>query len=293
MKSYLIPHTLPLRIASAFLLITAMTLPPRSREGISITGPAPEASIVLSSNPEPVSETAGPIPISYRSYPINRSPSKLKSEIGEEKLAMVLKLNRVDAGHIRKGETLLIPEQLTDLMALSPFPQEVETARAVPKLLVVSRRVQAFGAYEFGRLVRWGPTSTGKKSTPTPAGLYYTNWKSKATRSTVNSEWLLRWYFNLDNAKGISVHEYEMPGFPASHSCVRLFADDARWFYGWADEWKVATDGRQIVANGTPVIVFGEYRYGEKPPWQQLEIDSCATTVTSSELEEAILRFEI
>jgi hypothetical protein len=147
MKSTLIPRTLSLRIASAFLLITAMTLPPGSLEGISITAPAPEASIALSSNLDPVSETVDSAPISYRSYAINRSLSKLKSEIGEEKLAMVLKLNRVDAGHIRTGETLLIPEQVTDMIALSPFPHEVEMARDIPKLFVVSRRVQAFGAY--------------------------------------------------------------------------------------------------------------------------------------------------
>jgi hypothetical protein len=36
------------------------------------------------------------------------------------------------------------------------------------------------------------------------------------------------------------------------------------------------------------VIVFGEYAYGEKPPWQQLDTDPCATTVTSGELAETL-----
>jgi lipoprotein-anchoring transpeptidase ErfK/SrfK len=291
MKTTFIPRTLPLRLISAFLIIAAMTLPPRSLEAITITAPLPEPTTVFSSDPRLVTETINNMPISYRPYAIKGANSlrQLKTEIGEENLAVVLKLNRVDAGHLRPGDTLMIPEPVTDISDLSPFPREVETAREIPRLLFVSRRVQAFGAYEFGRLVRWGPTSTGKRSTPTPAGLYHTNWRSKATRSTVNSEWLLRWYFNLDNAKGISIHEYELPGYPASHSCVRLLAEDAAWFYGWADEWKLSADHRQVVAYGTPVIVFGAYIYGEKPPWKRLETDHCATTVTNGELEETLL----
>jgi lipoprotein-anchoring transpeptidase ErfK/SrfK len=291
MKPTFIPRTLPLRLISAFLIIAAMALPPRSREAITITAPLPKPTTVFSSDPRLVTETINNMPISYRPYTIKgvKSLSQIKTEIGEENLAVVLKLNRVDAGHLRPGDTLMIPEPVTNISDLSPFPREVETARDIPRLLFVSRRVQAFGAYEFGRLVRWGPTSTGKRSTPTPAGLYHTNWRSKATRSTVNSAWLLRWYFNLDNAKGISIHEYELPGYPASHSCVRLLAEDAAWFYGWADEWKLSADRRQIVAYGTPVIVFGAYIYGEKPPWKRLATDHCATTVTNGELEETLL----
>jgi lipoprotein-anchoring transpeptidase ErfK/SrfK len=286
-----VPRKLPLRLVWAFLLIATMALPPRSLEAITIDDLPTTPTTGLSSDRRLVPETPDNKPITYRTYVIKGAKSlmQIKAEIGEETMAAVLKLNRVDAGHIRKGDTLLIPEDFSDLSKLSPFPSEIEQARDVPRLLLVSRRVQAFGAYEFGRIVRWGPTSTGKKSTPTPAGLYHTNWRSKATRSTVNSAWLLRWYFNLDNAKGISIHEYELPGYPASHSCIRLLADDAAWFYGWADEWKLSTDRRQIVGYGTPVLVFGEYVYGEKPPWQQLATDNCATTVTSGELEEALL----
>jgi lipoprotein-anchoring transpeptidase ErfK/SrfK len=291
MKTTFIPRTLLFRLICALLLVTAMTLPPRSHEAITITAPLPEPTTGFSSDPMLVIERTNNVPVNYRPYAIKgvKSATQLKTEIGEENLAAVLKLNRVDATHLRPGDTLVIPEPVTDMIDLSPFPREVETARDIPRLLFVSRRVQAFGAYEFGRLVRWGPTSTGKRSTPTPAGLYHTNWRSKATRSTVNSAWLLRWYFNLDNAKGISIHEYEMPGYPASHSCVRLLADDAAWFYGWADEWKLSADRRQVVAYGTPVIVFGEYIYGETPPWKRLATDHCATTLTNGELEETLL----
>jgi hypothetical protein len=154
-------------------------------------------------------------------------------------------------------------------------------------LILASLRVQAFGAYEYGNLVRWGPTSSGKKASPTPAGFYHTNWKSKATRSSINNEWLLPWYFNLDNQRGVAFHQYDLPGYPASHGCLRLLEDDAAWIYGWAEQWTLSANYR-IEAYGTPVIVFGKYDYGKQAPWKQLATDYRAASVTGSELEEAI-----
>ena len=233
------------------------------------------------------------MPVAYRSVVIKGGEgrkflSQLKSEIGEEKMAVLLKLNRLDAQHLRAGVTLVIPEQVDELSAFSPFPPKVETVSEIPKLFLVSLRVQAFGAYEFGNLVRWGPVSSGKKATPTPAGLYHTNWKSKATRSSINEDWLLPWYFNLDNQRGISFHQYDLPGYPASHGCLRLLADDAAWIYGWADQWTLSTDRRRVEAYGTPAIVFGKYDYGKQAPWKHLATDYAAASVTGSELEEAV-----
>jgi lipoprotein-anchoring transpeptidase ErfK/SrfK len=275
----LISAGLSLRIGSgAINSILAKTLEPKTN---SNSGPI--------AGPEPTN----PMPVAYRSVAIKgeegrRFLSQLRSEIGEEKMAALLKLNRLDAQHLRAGVTLVIPEQVDALEAFSPFPHRVETVSEIPKMILVSLRVQAFGAYEFGRLVRWGPVSSGKKTTPTPAGLYHTNWKSKATRSSVNEEWLLPWYFNLDNQSGISFHQFDLPGYPASHGCLRLLADDAAWIYGWADQWTLSTDRRRIEAYGTPVIVFGKYDYGKQAPWKHLVTDYSAASVTGSELEEAL-----
>jgi lipoprotein-anchoring transpeptidase ErfK/SrfK len=96
--------------------------------------------------------------------------------------------------------------------------------------LLISYPIEAFGAYEQGKLVRWGPTSLGKKSTKTPTGLFFTNWKSKETISTEDSSWILKWYFNLVNSTGVSIHQYGLPGYPASHACARLYEEDAKWF---------------------------------------------------------------
>src|SRR5262245_44280174 len=284
------PRSLFVRLSATCLLSAVFTLQLGYSEAGSILPHSPESKVNFPSSPEPVN----PATVTYRSFAIKgvegkKSLAKLKSEIGDEKVAIVLKLNRIDAQHLRADVTLVIPEQVNDLITYSPFPQDLETVRDIPKLVLVSLRVQAFGAYEFGRLVRWGPTSSGKKATPTPAGLYHTNWKSKATRSSVNKDWLLPWYFNLDNMSGISFHQYDLPGYPASHGCLRLLADDAAWIYGWADQWTLSADHRRVEAYGTPVIVFGKYDYGKQAPWKHLATDHNAASVTGSELEEAIL----
>src|SRR5262245_11279730 len=107
----------------------------------------------------------------YHAQPIEsaRAFTAFARTLGPEALALVLKVNRIDRAHVRVGEALVVPDRLDDPLALSPLPRELPALADVPKLVVISRRVQAFGGYEHGRLVRWGPTSTGKRETPTPA----------------------------------------------------------------------------------------------------------------------------
>ena len=231
-----------------------------------------------------------PIPLTFHAVQITnaRSLSKLKSTLGEQGIDLVLKLNRLDPKHVRKGTALAVPDTPASLIALSPFPRELEIGGSLPKLILVSREAQAFGAYESGKLVYWGPTSTGKKSTQTPPGLYHTNWKKKETRSTVNPAWILPWAFNLDNLQGIAFHQYDLPGFPASHGCVRLLNQDAQWIYGWADTWILSKKDNSVVAYGTPVIIFGDYAYGKEAPWKRLPLDPGAASVSKAIAEQAL-----
>jgi hypothetical protein len=94
--------------------------------------------------------------------------------------------------------------------------------------------------------------------------------------------------FNFDSLGGVSFHQYELPGYPASHSCVRLLEEDARWIYHWAEQWIISKQDGSILAYGTPVIIFGEYAFGKQPPWKRLLEDAGATTITPHEIEEAL-----
>lgn len=247
--------------------------------------------------PVPAAPSQPPVPVksadSVRTFRVvhlnsTKSLTDLVKELGPEKMQLLYRLNRRDLKHLKSGDSVVVPTTQDSILAFSPFPQQVQDLDSVAKLLVVSQRIQAFAAYEHGTLVRWGPTSTGKKSTPTPDTLYHTNWKSKETHSTVEEEWVMKWYFNLDNLEGVSMHEYELPGYPASHSCVRLLADDAEWIYNWADQWKLSAHGSRVLQEGTPVIIFGDYAYGKTPPWKTLGSNPHATDISSDELKAAL-----
>jgi lipoprotein-anchoring transpeptidase ErfK/SrfK len=229
--------------------------------------------------------TAKPLRFQVVKVQGQKSIKELEARLGPALFTVVLKINRLDRKHLRNGTSLVIPEANADLASVSPLPLKLEVARSIPKLLLVSRQAQAFGAYEFGELVRWGPTSTGKKSTPTPSGLYHTNWKAKETRSSVNQSWILPWCFNIDNTKGLAFHKFDLPGYPASHGCVRLLEEDAKWVYDWAEPWLLSKPGHSMLAYGTPVIIFGDYSYGEKAPWQRLSDDPAATSISVAEID--------
>ena len=190
--------------------------------------------------------------------------------LSPEKLNIIMALNRIDYADVWRTDSLIAPENLSDeLINYTPFPKNIQSIQSVRKLLIVSYKIQAFATYENGILTRWGPVSMGKKSTPTPVGLFHTNWKSKETISTIDSGWVLKWYFNFDNFEGVSLHEYELPGFPASHACIRLYPEDAYFFYYWAEQWILESDFK-ISAYGTPIIIFGEYSFGKRKPWLYL-----------------------
>ncbi len=201
-------------------------------------------------------------------------------------LLTVLKLNRVDLRHAQRT-ALVVPDSIADELAYAPFPASVPALAEVPKFLAVSRRVQALAAYEYGRLVRWGPVSTGRAETPTDAGLFFTNWKSRRTVSTDDPSWILNWYVNIIASKGVAFHEYELPGRPASHGCIRLLEADARWLYAWADQW-VPGRGSEVRRWGTPVLVFGEFDDAARAPWLELPADPAAGRVSAVELEQAL-----
>jgi hypothetical protein len=187
-------------------------------------------------------------------------------------LAVLEKLNRRDLEHLARLDRVIAPESwANDELEYSPLPDTWAWAEAVPKALVVHQPSQVFGAYESGRLVRWGPVSTGRKESPTPDGLFHLTWRAKSRRSTENDEWLLKWYFNFVNERGVSFHQFELPGRPASHACVRLLARDAKWIYDWGEQWQLNPDKHHVDRLGTPVLILGTYDFAQPAPWLTLE----------------------
>jgi hypothetical protein len=272
-----------LALAALFLAVSAMGCStPTEEPATRSPAPPPAPAPVLSATP-----------IRYERYPLTGASDlfALVDRFGGDGFQTILRLNRIDASHAWQGDTLVVADPMPAAEDLSPFPDRVASLRRTPKALLVSIRVQAWAAYGFGRRMHWGPTSTGRPETPTCADLYYTNWKSKERRSTDNEEWLLKWVFNFENQTGCSFHVFDLPGRPASHSCVRLLDDDAEWIYHWADQWVLTADEEKILRHGTPVVIFGEFDYDGPPPWKSLPEDPEADRLDPSEVEDAITTY--
>ena len=199
---------------------------------------------------------------------------------------IVLAVNRTDSSNFAKMDSILVPNDITgDVEFYLPFPLTVSYLKDIKKIIFFSYPAQSFAAYEMGELIYAGPTNMGRKVDPTPTGLYYTNWKAEKTTSTFNDEWDLKWNFNIENKLGIGFHQYELPGYPASHSCLRLQEKDARYLYDWADQWILAKDD-SIAAKGTPVIVFGAYPFGAAKPWLQLVNNPHILDITEAAIQQ-------
>jgi hypothetical protein len=201
---------------------------------------------------------------------------------------VLMTVNRTDLANIKKQDTILVPDNLDgQVRQYVPFPQTAPYLKDVRKIVFFSYPSQTFAAYEYGHLVYAGPTNMGRQKDPTPTGLYYANWKAEQTTSTFNDEWELKWNFNIENKEGIGWHQYELPGYPASHSCLRMLEADAKHMYEWADEWTLkGTDN--VLAKGTPVIVFGSYPFGGAKPWLQLTQNPKALDITEDMLKTEV-----
>jgi hypothetical protein len=220
------------------------------------------------------------------SFHFENSKQWLGKTTDRRELRIILAVNRTDKTNLSKMDSILIPGDLTgDIEFYLPFPIAVPYLKDINKVIFFSYRTQTFAAYENGDLIYSGPTNMGRKKDPTPTGLFYTNWKAEKTTSTFNDEWDLHWNFNIANKLGVGWHQYELPGYPASHSCLRLQEKDAKYLYTWADQW-ILKDDENVLIRGTPVIVFGSYPFGEAKPWLQLVQDPKALNISAAEIEK-------
>ena len=230
--------------------------------------------------------------INYHLVPLDSNCiSWLRSMTNGDSMKLILMLNRIDKRYLYTQDSLVLPDTfISNLNIYSPFPDSMIILKDIHKVIFFSYYAEAFAVYEYGVQTRWGPVSMGSYYTQTPTGLYFTNWKSKLAISREHPDWLMKWFFNLDNYNGISMHEYDMPGFPASHACIRLYDEDARWLYYWADQW-ICSSYTKIDAYGTPVIIYSSYPFFKRRPWRNLADNNKAILITEEGLTNETKNF--
>jgi lipoprotein-anchoring transpeptidase ErfK/SrfK len=96
-----------------------------------------------------------------------------------------------------------------------------------PLQLIVSIDNQTVTLFSNGVRVAQGPVSTGVASHPTPMGVFSIIEKDRYHRSNLYSDAPMP-YMQRITWSGVALHEGLLPGYPASHGCIRMSHDFAR-----------------------------------------------------------------
>jgi|GEM_PF-384658 len=188
---------------------------------------------------------------------LDKSPSWESLWPDEREREIVRRLNRMNI-RLRRNRVIAVPADMTGktFMDYAPFSPAMETGGE--KLIVFDPAEVAWGAYnEEGKLVKWGPGAGGKRYCPDTG---------RACRTVVGDDFKIlskagpnRRSDRYPPPRGGAPMPYYMPfyttnygfhgsptvpGQNASHGCVRMFNEDAKWM------------NREFAEVGTRVVVL-------------------------------------
>ena len=116
-----------------------------------------------------------------------------------------------------------------------------EVSPAGPVVIIVSIPQQTMFVYRNGVRIGRSTVSTGAKGHPTPTGIFTIQQKKVDHESSIYKGAKMPYMQRL-TWDGIAMHAGQLPGYPASHGCVRLPVDFAEKLYS-------------VTTKGTTVIV--------------------------------------
>jgi lipoprotein-anchoring transpeptidase ErfK/SrfK len=116
-----------------------------------------------------------------------------------------------------------------------------------PLQIVVSIADQHVTLYSNGVRVAQGPVSTGVPGRPTPTGVFSIIQKDRFHHSNLYSNAPMP-YMERITWSGVALHEGPLPGYPASHGCIRMTHDFA------ARLWVVARLGVRVIVGRNDVV---------------------------------------
>lgn len=205
-------------------------------------------------------------------------------------------VNRKDIQFYRIKDTVVIPDTICkDLRAYSVFPQYYPAGDTLGKIIFISPKYQCYACYDSGKLVRFAACNSGEERKPSFPGRYGVNWKSRLRHSSLDSSWVLPFTVNFHLQAGSAFHQFEMPGRPVSHSCVRQFLADAEWLFKWVRGARIDKEKHQFIPfSGTPVIILDIFDFSRRfgGPWRELKTNkdiSIPLPDKPMEVEEALI----
>jgi lipoprotein-anchoring transpeptidase ErfK/SrfK len=103
----------------------------------------------------------------------------------------------------------------------SPTPGREAAKPQGPLIITISIDRQKMKVYDANGLFAETPVSTGMKGHPTPMGVFSVIQKHKWHRSNIYSDAPMP-YMQRITWSGIAIHAGVLPGYPASHGCIRM-----------------------------------------------------------------------
>lgn len=154
---------------------------------------------------------------------------------------IVRRLNRTNQA-LHSGQKIAVPKNLDQitLQDISPFDRNIYSMGK--KQILVDLKKLAWAAYdESGKMLRWGPVSGGRgdcSDTPEPCltieGVFSVFQKRdkfcQSNSFPVDKGGGAPMPYCMFFSDGFALHgSAEVPGYNASHGCVRMFKEDAEW----------------------------------------------------------------
>ena len=120
-----------------------------------------------------------------------------------------------------------IPRPVSFEIPEAPLQLAVSQALEGGVVIVISKASQQMYVFQRSKLWAVSPVSTGKKGKETPSGVFAILQKKEFHRSNLYSNAPMPFMQRL-TWDGIAIHAGRLPGYPASHGCIRLPDDFAQ-----------------------------------------------------------------
>jgi hypothetical protein len=129
--------------------------------------------------------------------------------------------------------------------------QKEETVKPPPGplLIAISLNHQRLTLYSGGTPVAHSPVSTGTAGHLTPSGIFSVIGKERFHRSNLYSAAPMPFMQRI-TWSGVALHEGLLPGYPASHGCIRMPASFARYL------WATTRMGARVIITHDEVTPF-------------------------------------
>ena len=145
--------------------------------------------------------------------------------------------------------------------------------------IIISIADQRISLYENGALIAQSSVSTGVERHPTPLGVFSVIGKSKWHRSNIYSGAPMP-YMQRITWSGIALHAGELPGYPASHGCIRLTNAFA------VRLWHLTKRGTRVIIapeDVRPVEIVNPQLFAQKPRVASASPESGTATLASND----------